>query len=227
MIILRPDDAKWINNVGVYFEILKELNNNLYELIDTQPNYNSKIEVLFLNITYNINKLFPIRRNKLDFSDGILSLKEYILFLKSDYQIIFKDCKNDLLLINDMRNKYEHLPHTIKWKEYIGDDKYKKMIFINDAYNEDIIENNIKSIEERKKRKEHLEWIIDTDILINIVKLLNGTFVKIQKMLIDYFNGNEEALDHPYIKGIITINIDNYNKKIDKLIINRDKKYKG
>ena len=208
--IVRYEDGKWINNIGVYFEMLKELNDNLNILIQMNPEYNSKIEVMFFNIIDNINRLFPIRRSKINFSDGILKLEKYFDFLKNDYKNIFSSYKKELNMLNDMRNKFEHVPHVIKWKTYVGDTKYKKMIFINDEYNMDIIEGNTQMIEIRKNNKECLEWKIDTDIIMKIIILLDEIFIKIQNKLENYFHGNTTALNHPYIKSILDINFKKY-----------------
>lgn len=213
--IVRYEDGKWINNIGVYFEILREINDDTNKLLRLNPNYNNKIEVLFFDVAVNLARIFPIRRKKIDYSQGILKLEKYFEFLRRDYHEIFKKYKKEVITINDMRDKFEHVPHIIRWREYIGDKKYKKMIFINDEYNLAIIEGNKKEIEIKKNNKEYLEWEIDTDMLIKIVISLDETFLKIQSKLYSYFEGKTEALNHPYIKNILDIDIDEYIKQFN------------
>ena len=67
--IVRYEDGKWIYNIGVYFGILKDLNNGLIELIKYDAHYNENIEILFFNIANNISRLFPIRRRRINFND--------------------------------------------------------------------------------------------------------------------------------------------------------------
>lgn len=181
--IVRYEDGKWIYNIGVYFGILKDLNNDLIELIKYDAHYNENIEILFFNIANNISRLFPIRRRRINFNDWILKLEKHFDFLRDDYKKIFLNYKAEINLINDMRDKFEHVPHIIKWHQYIGNSKSKEMQFINDEYNLDIIEENIENIEIEKKNKEYLEWIINTDMLIDIIIALNEVFIKIQEKL--------------------------------------------
>lgn len=55
--------------------------------------------------------------------------------------------------MNDVRNKFEYVPHMIKWINYLGVNSFKKIRFINDEHNNDIIEGNNESIEKRKKQR--------------------------------------------------------------------------
>lgn len=205
--MVRYEDGKWINNIGVYFEILKEINEDLLQLIKCDFEYDEKIELLFFKLAVNLNRIFPIKFRNISKNDGILKLKNSIDFLMSDYKKIYKSYKEDIIVINDVRNKFEHVPHIIKWKQYIGNDKEKKLWFINDEYNMDIIEGNVEEINKKKEYGENLQWYIDTNMLVKIVILLNNVFIKIQDKLNNYFKGNTKALTHPYIKRILNLNI--------------------
>ena len=212
--IVKYEDAKWIKNIGVYFAILKEMNEDLLQLIKKDSDYDEKIELLFFRIAVNLNRIFPLRYKEISKNDGILKLRKYIDFLKLDYKKIYNTYKDSLITINDVRNKFEHVPHIIKWKQYIGDKKRKELLFINDEYNSYIIEGDIENIEKMKEKDEKLEWKIDTDIFVNIVILLDKVFMKIQEKLNNYLIDNKEALNHPYIKIILNLKIFNY---IDEL----------
>lgn len=215
--MVRYEDGKWINNIGVYFSILKETNEDLLELIKYDSSFNGKIEYLFCKIAANINRIFPLKHKKISKNDGILKLREYIDFLESDYKEIYDNYKNSILTINDVRNKFEHVPHIIKWKQYIGNNKEKKLWFINDEYNLNIIEGNKDEIKKKEAYDEKLEWIIDTNMFIKIVISLDEIFIKIQEKLNDYFKDNAEALTHPYIDSILSLDISNYIDELNNI----------
>ncbi len=215
--IVRSEDAKWIKNIGVYFAILKEINEDLLKLIKYDSNYNEKIELLFFEIAVNLNRIFPLKSKKISDDDGILKLKKYIDFLKTDYKNIYYTYKDSIITINDVRNKFEHVPHIIKWHQYVGNNKEKTLWFINDEYNSDIIEGNEKEIEKKEKKNERLEWKINTDMFVEIVISLDKVFIKIQNKLNNYFKDNMEALTHPYISNILNLNISKYIDELNNI----------
>jgi len=200
-------DSKWINNIGVYFVILNDINHKIFELIKYEDGNVEEIELLFFDICVNLNRIIPMKFKNLSKNDGILKLKEFFDFLLADYDILFNKYSGYLNTINDIRNKFEHVPHTIKWKKYIGYDKYKKIIFINDEYNNDIFDGKKESLEKREKNGESYQWEIDTNIFIEIIVDINRIFLKIQNQVKNYFCNNKEALSHPYIKRILNTDI--------------------
>ena len=135
--MVRYEDGKWINNIGVYYFILKELNEDLLQLINYESSFDEKIELLFFKLAVNLNRIFPMQHKNVSKNDGILRLKKSIDFLEPDYKKIFKNYKNHLIMINDVRNKFEHAPHIIKWKQYIGNNKEKKLWFISNNWSGD------------------------------------------------------------------------------------------
>lgn len=155
--MIRYADGKWMNNIGVYFEILKNINEKLLRLIKYNSDNIEEIELLFFDIAVNLNRIIPMKCKKTSYNDGILKLKEHFDFMKNDYNLLYKNYKEKLIIINDVRNKFEHVPHIIKWKEYVGNNKEKKICFINDEYNCDIFEGNKEVIEKKKKSYEKLE----------------------------------------------------------------------
>ena len=215
--MVRYEDGKWINNIGVYYFILKELNEDLLQLINYESSFDEKIELLFFKLAVNLNRIFPMQHKNVSKNDGILRLKKSIDFLEPDYKKIFKNYKNHLIMINDVRNKFEHAPHIIKWKQYIGNNKEKKLWFINDEYNLNIIEGNNDEIKKKKAYDEKLEWIIDTNMFVKIVISLDEIFIKIQEKLNNYFKDNAEALTHPYIDSILSLDIANYMDELKNI----------
>lgn len=203
--LIRVEDAKWVNFVGVYFLILENINEKLLELIKYKDNDIEKIELFFFDIAVNLNRIIPIQRKEI-IKDGILKLEKYFNFLHADYKELFEKYKEELIKINDVRNKFEHCPHQIKWKTYIGNNKQKTIVFNNEEYLMDIIEGNKEKIKKRKERKDFLEWKIETNNLIAIVINVNKIFFKIQKKLKEFTLNNEEMINHPYIKRMLNIN---------------------
>lgn len=208
-VTVRYEDGKWINGIGVYFFMLDDINSKLRKLIQDKYETVEEVEVLFFDIAVNLNRLIPMKRKKISYKDGILKLSSHFHFIENDYNELYNSHSQELIEINDVRNKFEHVPHIIKWTNYLGSNSFKKINFINEEYNTDIIEGNIDSVRLREKRKEKLRWEIDTDELVSIVIDINKIFVKIQDKLKDYFKNNIDALDHPYIKKIVNIDLTN------------------
>ena len=203
--ILRVEDAKWVNYIGVYFFILEDVNKKLLELIRYIDNDVEKIELYFFDIAVNLNRLIPMKKKELN-NDGILKLKKHFDFLNTDYKNLFQKYKQELIKINDLRNKFEHCPHQIKWKTYIGNNKEKTIIFNNEEYLMDIFEGNQEELKNKEEKKEFLEWNIKTDNLVNIVIDINKIFLKIQNKLKIFTLDKDEMINHPYIKRILNIN---------------------
>ena len=203
--LIRIEDAKWVNHIGVYIFILNDVNKKLVELIKYANNDIENIEPYFFDIAVNLNRLIPMRSKEL-INDGILKLKKYFDFLDQDYKNLFKNYKEELIKINVVRNKFEHCPHQIKWKSYIGNNIEKTIIFNNEEYLMDIIEGNHDKLKNRKDNKEFLEWEIKTNNLINIVIEINKIYLKIQNKLQTFTLGNTEMINHPYIKRLLSIN---------------------
>ena len=153
IVMVRYEDEKWINGIGVYFFLLEEVNETLFKLITYKYNNVEEIKILFFDLVVNINRLIPMKGRKISYEDGILRLSKYFDFLNDDFSKIYDDYSNELINMNDVRNKFEHVPHVIKWTNYIGGSTFKKIRFINEEYNNDIIECNESSIEKRKKRR--------------------------------------------------------------------------
>ena len=215
--MVRYEDGKWINGIGVYFFLLEEINEKLYKLITYKYDNVEEIEILFFDLVVNINRLIPMKFRKISYNDGILKLSDFFDFLKDDFSSIYDNYSDELINMNDVRNKFEHVPHIIKWTNYLGGNNFKKIRFINEEYNTDIIEGKRKSVEERKRKKERLEWIVDTNEIIKIIVEINNVFIKIQNKIKNYFKDNKEALEHPYIKRLNSINFDKYINQLKEL----------
>ena len=83
--MVRYEDGKWINGIGVYFFLLEDINEKLYNLITCKYNNVEEIEILFFDLVVNINRLIPMRHREISYNDGILKLSKYFDFLNSDF----------------------------------------------------------------------------------------------------------------------------------------------
>lgn len=218
-VMIRYEDGKWINSIGVYFFILEDINNKLQNLIKNKFDNVEEVEILFFDIAVNLNRIIPMKYKKISYNDGILKLSKYLDFLKEDYNKLYETFSEELITINDVRNKFEHVPHVIKWVNYLGSNLSKCITFINEEYNYDILEGNNELIEKREQKNEKLKWQIDTDVFAKIVIEIDKIFTKIQKKLEEYFKNNIKALNHPYIKKLININFSVDIKNADHDII--------
>lgn len=214
--MLRPNDYKWINGIGVYFFMLDGINIKLKKLIRNKFDTIEEVELLFFDIAVDLNRLIPMKYKKISYDDGILKFSNSLEFIKNDYNVLYKNHRQELIEINDLRNKFEHVPHVIKWTNYVGSNMSKNITFINDEYNFDIIEGNIDTIKKREKNNEKLKWKISTDGFVEIVIFLNEVFMKIQEKIKNYFNNND-ALEHPYIQKLIRIDFNEYIRQLQNL----------
>ena len=214
--ILRPNDYKWINGIGVYFFMLDKINIKLKQLIRNKFDTVEEVELLFFDIAVDLNRLIPMKYKKISYDDGILKFSNSLEFIKNDYNVLYKNHYQELIEINDVRNKFEHVPHVIRWTNYVGSNMSKNITFINDEYNFDIIEGNIDIIKKREKNNEKLKWKISTDEFVEIVIFLNEVFIKIQEKIKNYFNNND-ALEHPYIQKLISIDFNEYIRQLQNL----------
>ena len=215
--MVRYEDSKWINGVGVYFFLLEEINKKLYKLMKQKYNNVEEIEILFFDIVVNINRLIPMKKRKISYNDGILKLSKYFDFLSNDFSKIYKNFSSELINMNDVRNKFEHVPHVIKWTNYLEKNTFKRTRFINTEYDIDIIEGNKNSIKKRKIKKEKLEWIVNTKEITKVIIEIDTVFIKIQNKVKEYFENDKEVLEQPYIKRINNINFDEYINQLKEM----------
>ena len=217
MIVFQYEDEKWISGIGVYFLLLETINKNLHKFTTYKCVDVEEIKISFFNLVCNINRLIPMKYRKISYADGILRLSKYYDFLNDDFAKLYNNYSNALINMNDIRNKFEHAPHIIELTNYLGGRSSKKLRFINKEYTSDIIECNNKSIEKRKLKKEKVEWIVDTDEIINIIIDVNNVFIKIQNKLKNYLKNNKEALKAPYIKRMSSIDFIKYMNQLKNI----------
>lgn len=214
--MLRPNDYKWINGIGVYFFLLNNINKKLKKIIENKFDTVEEVELLFFDIAVDLNRLIPMKFKKISYKDGILKFSNSLDFITDDYDELYSNYNQELIKINEVRNKFEHVPHVIKWTNYVGSNISKNITFINEEYNFDILEGNVEAIKKREKNGEKLNWNIDTDEFVKIVISLNRIFIKMQIKLKNYFN-NDAEFDHPYIQKIINMDLNEYIRQLEKI----------
>lgn len=203
--------------------MLDGINIKLKKLIRNKFDTIEEVELLFFDIAVDLNRLIPMKYKKISYDDGILKFSNSLEFIKNDYNVLYKNHRQELIEINDLRNKFEHVPHVIRWTNYAESNMSKNITFINDEYNFDIIEGNIDTIKKREKNNEKLKWKISTDEFVEIVIFLNEVFMKIQEKIKNYFNNND-ALEHPYIQKLIRIDFNENIRQLQNLGYNIVKK---
>ena len=199
-LFVSPSDA-WILDIGIYFKILDKINKSLISLMSE-----TKIEIIeftFFYLSTEIYRILPIQRYELNKNDGILKLKNYFPFLLNDYNAIFDNYKSELIIINKVRNKYQHAPHTIHFHEFIGNNSSKQIEFVY-----------VKNINKQTLLGDVDKWVIKTQDLKKIVIDLNNVFNKIKKMLEDSISKRNYNYNHPYIESIEKTDLDKYNKEL-------------
>lgn len=216
--IIRYEDSLWINGVGIYFSILKDINETLLYLVslDEQSINVELVEQIFFKLCVETSRLIPTYKDKnskqfvLSKKDGILKLKKYIKFLKKEYNKLFELNKIVLEEMHNIRNKYEHEPHNIQWTTFVGGNNNKKMIFTNKKYDPMVISQ----LEETEKKKLKLKWEIETKSIIKLILMTNEIFNKIKEKFLNYFANDSMALAYPYFNSINNIRFDFYNDKL-------------
>ena len=207
-----------INGIGVYFWILENINNKLIELIKFNENKPEIIGDLFFYLAIELNRIIQYKYDKvkndyvLETKGGILKLKKSFRFLVKDYIELFKKYKSDLITVKKIRNKFQHEPHNIRWKAYVGNNKSKDITFANEEYYIKQV-NGVLSKNEQRKIEEgriELEWDINTEQLINLIVELNEIFIKIQKQINNKSKEIKDMNDHPYIRRMIDMNLQEY-----------------
>ena len=121
---MNKKTRKFLNNLYPYFKMLNNININLTKIINGNKNNEPyQNEELFYNITSELLRLFPYKRDKktgklyIDKESGILLLSKKIIYIEDKYDIIinfekFHEVLKDVLKI---RNKYIHEPHNISY----------------------------------------------------------------------------------------------------------------
>lgn len=219
--ILRIEDSKWIKSFPTYFIILQDIHKLYFDLMMCGIDDFEKAEKIIYLLSVQISRIVPLYCKKgspnkeLNHKDGILQLKKYIDFLLEDYEILFEDCKNGLLILSEIRNKYEHEPHNITAIRYIIGEKEQSIAFVYKKYDRIFLETYSEDVQQKiKDGKIKLEWEINTTEIGKIILQLNGIFKKLQVKYIVASNDYKDLSTYQVYKKIIDINFDKLNESI-------------
>ena len=199
-----------IESVYPYFKILKEINDNLFLLIDNNfDNAPYDNEELFYRISSDLVRVIPYKipkkdgipifeNAKIDDHSGILLLKSDIPFLKPEYTRIIKNekCLKVFAAIQIIRNKYVHEPHNIHFAFSVGAKTSCSMGFV---YKDKI-------------------YSINTIWLTNIVWELNTVFLKVRDFCIQEMRQCESNCEeYNCYRFLCDIKWDEYCKQLNRL----------
>ena len=190
---------EWILDIGVYFQILDNINNTYLDLVKCKTDNVEKIEFNFYYLSTELSRIIPIKNDELNINEGILKLKRYFNFIVNDYNDLFNNYQRSLIDINSIRNKYHHAPHTIHFHELTSSSNLKKIEFVY-----------VKNINPKILLGDVEKWHINTNELKNIILKLNQIFIKIQNKFYDAIDKRNYNIVHPYMKKIYEIDINGY-----------------
>lgn len=204
-VFIYPKD-EWILDVPCYFEILKKINNKLIKLLES--NVDEYVDEKFYELSNELNRIIPIKKENINPGDGILELKNYFDFLLDDYNKLFNDYKTFILNANFIRHKYEHAPHTIKMKEYCSSVKSKRIEFVYLKRNESLGISFGKGL-----------YSIETYEMISVVMRLNDIFRKIKNQFYKSSEKRKYDLNSKFFYSIINFDNEYYDNKLKKWVI--------
>lgn len=197
--IVRKRDIQWNEGIKDYINILIDINEEILILIGKSVITDlSDFKSLYLNLAQQLLRLIPYKidkptnKPKLCKTDGILNFKKDLKFIVNDYNKILNNNPEIFINLKIIRNKVEHLPHIVKFKQ-------------GSSGNLDLPEATFMIDEEEYKF--YLKEIILS------IKELNITFDKIiMELNLFIKNNNIEVFDSPYYKHYSRIKFLNYNK---------------
>ena len=217
--ILRIEDSMWIKNFPTYFLILQNVHKLYFDLMFCGFSEFEKAEEIIYLLSVQISRIVPLRSKKgstnktLNYNDGILQLKKYADFLENDYNDLYNNYKNELITLNEIRNKYEHEPHNITGVIYISNGNEQTMKFVYKKYL--LLDFYSQEIKEKiKSGKIKSVWKINTTEIGKIVLKLNDIFRKIQTKYIAISNNYKNLNKYSIYKKIVNIDFEKINKDI-------------
>lgn len=185
------------NALSGYFETLYELNQKLIKLcgLDVIDDFENGA-IYILDIIQNIPRLIPYFYNKktksleLKKSDGLLEYSYKISYLYDEYNKILNENYDFLDNIRNIRNKYHHKMHGIKFK---SSESGSQFLF---CYTFKLDEENI---------------TLHAGSFIKLIKMINDLFTKLLFDVREYAYNNSKD-DFPYYRRITRFEFTYFNK---------------
>lgn len=239
---MNNNNETFIKNIGVYFYLLKNINETILNMPNINEYYLMGNKVFYLCVEFN--RLFPtklkskkLKINKKDFAmlktkkmnnnlktkiditikilnliegEGILLLKDDIpnIDIENEFKTILKKHKKIIIEMKEIRNKFQHEPHNIRWKSQTA-----KVV------NNDLIVLNFKYSKVLKSKADTDDKIIDKTLqfkkseFINLLIEINNIFIKLKKEFI-IISKDLKLSEKPHYKEIVQIDLEKYNKNL-------------
>lgn len=209
---MNEEECILLKNLYIYFKLLVGINEKLLDMkiyiskYQGDPYYMS--EEIFL-MSSDLLRLLPLKKHKkenkilLDRNSGILLLKDSLDldFIENDFSKILNDNYEFLSNLKNIRNKYEHEPHNIKWCMTIGNEKDYKISFKYKYFNQfDLKGENT--------------YTINIFEIEKIVISLNLTFIKLKNIVIKMTNSfeNDDIKNYVYVNYINGLTYELFNE---------------
>lgn len=234
--IVRPSEYEWIEGIGRYFFIIKDINELIFSLKNMQDIPVENVEEISFKICIQFERVFPtifdiekentkvkITKASINNNNGILLLKNKLPFLLKKYDDILQANQELIYSLKKIRNKYEHEPHLIRWKSLVPSKLmlsdiefvYNEYRYYNNKFCPKLNKNSDKSTDIKKFNINFKDFI---KIMIN----LNSVYKEIQEMWVEELKVNNDFESHPYTLWMKSINLDKYNSKLNKYLKEMD-----
>ncbi len=246
---MNNNNEIFIKNIGVYFYLLKNINETILNMPNINEYYLMENKVFYLCVEFN--RLFPtklkskkLKINKKDFAmlktkkmnnnlktnflllkgsiatrdkfltlregDGILLLKDKIpnIDIENEFKTILKKHKKIIIEMKEIRNKFQHEPHNIRWKSQTAKVVKNDLTVLNFKYSKVL-----------KSKADTDDKIIDKTLqfkkseFINLLIEINNIFIKLKKEFI-IISKDLKLSEKPHYKEIVQIDLEKYNKNL-------------
>jgi hypothetical protein len=194
------------NAMSGYIETLYNLNKNFIKLCGFDIMISNSIgDKEILDIIQEIPRVIPYsyssKTGRLEYKnrDGLLEYCDELIYLKDNYDAILENNYDFLFRIKQIRNKYEHKMHGVKYLSSTGGSP-TLFDFVFQVENKVI---KVKSCE-----------------FIDLFKQINGLFSKIVKEIQDYAWDNGKG-SYPYYGKITRFDFEDFNLLYDSTLLKK------
>lgn len=174
----------------------------------TITNLNNNLKRNFLLLKGSIatrDKFLTLRKG-----DGILLLKDKIsnIDIENEFKTILKKYDKIIIEMREIRNKFQHEPHNIRWKSQTAKVVKNDLTVLNFKYSKVL-----------KSKADTDDKIIDKTLqfkkseFINLLIEINNIFIKLKKAFI-IISKDLKLSEEPHYKEIVQIDLEKYNKNL-------------
>lgn len=174
----------------------------------TITNLNNNLKRNFLLLKGSIatrDKFLTLRKG-----DGILLLKDKIpnIDIENEFKTMLKKYDKIIIEMREIRNKFQHEPHNIRWKSQTAKVVKNDLTVLNFKYSKVL-----------KSKADTDDKIIDKTLqfkkseFINLLIEINNIFIKLKKEFI-IISKDLKLSEEPHYKEIVQIDLEKYNKNL-------------